>query len=78
MGYMADFMWFFLVYMLVGLFSLLTPPFRKVVLREDTVTAALQAQGKVTWRTRAAFKLTVVILVSLIWPILVIHHLLTE
>ena len=61
-------------YLLIGIISLLLPPFERVIWREDTYTELLVAQGKVSKLKSIAFNFTVVVLVSLIWPLLLIAY----
>ena len=67
-------MWAAFCYLMIGIVSLLLPPFEHVIWREDAYTALLVTQGKVSKLRSIAFNFTVVILVSLIWPLLLIGH----
>ena len=68
-------LWAVFFYWLIGIISLLLPPFERVIWREDAYTALLVAQGRVSKLRSFAFNFTVVILASLIWPGLLISHL---
>jgi len=63
-------------YLLIGITSLLLPPFKSVIWREGAYTALLVTQDKVSKLRSVAFNFTVVILVSLIWPLLILNHVL--
>ncbi len=64
-----------LAYLLIGLALILTPPFRRVIFREDARLALLETRGDISKAKSISFSFTVVALISLIWPALVSYHL---
>ena len=69
-----DFIWFIFAYWFIGLVSLLLPPFKSQILRQDLSIALLEWSGQISKAKRIAYSFTVVMTASLIWPLLVANH----
>ena len=74
MDNMPDFIWFIFAYWFIGLVSLLLPPFKNQIWREDFYIAVLETSGQISKAKRIAYSFTVVMTASLIWPLLVANH----